>query len=373
MLNYDELLEAATKRKVRRRSIINYSESDDEQKVKKTRQKRVWTCTKCPGAFITSRKLREHRKTHRKDDLDTQYNYMYDETRNVFSCYGCDVETNTKEEIEEHVLLHEEKFTCDVCNETFVKPYEYSSHLYSHDQTKGFRCPYCKYATSRRTAIVIHINTFHLRKFIYTCELCGKGFNDCVLYKEHSNIHEGVRPFKCVVCEKDFPFSSYLNSHQIRNHKVTIDGIAGANQCLVCSKNFSRKSVLENHMKRHENIKVVHEKKHLCDICGKGFAQTEKLRIHYRVHTGVKPYTCSYCAKSFTKRDYLVMHERVHSGERPYSCEHCGKRFNQSAPLRLHVRSHTGERPYICHLCNNGYISRGVLNLHLKNCPGSSV
>lgn len=335
----------------------------------------MWSCRKCHESFATSRQLREHRKTHRKEENDAQYEYKYDDHKNVFLCYTCDVEVSTQEEIEEHILVHAEKFVCQICDQTFLKPYEFACHMYNHDQSKGFRCPFCNHETNRRTAISIHINTYHLRKFIYTCKLCGKGFNDCLLYKEHSNIHEGIKPFQCVVCTKEFAFSSYLTTHQIRNHRVAIDGVVGTNQCYVCSKSFSRKNTLEKHIKRHQSLseKRIHEKKHLCDVCGKGFARSEKLRIHYRVHTGVKPYTCSYCAKSFTKKDYLIMHERVHSGEKPYSCEYCGKCFNQGAPLRLHIRSHTGERPYKCHFCNNGFISRGVLNLHLRSCTGIST
>ncbi|XP_031356773.1 zinc finger protein 234-like [Photinus pyralis] len=341
----------------------------DSSPAKRNRTGRIWNCKKCSEKFDTSRRLREHRKLHRKDDNVAQYNYKYDDKKGVFICFTCDAEWETKDKIESHVLEHEEKFVCDICSETFVKPYEYSTHLFNHDQSKGFGCPFCKYTTPRRTAIMIHINTYHLRKYIYTCTLCGKGFNDCVLFKEHHNVHQGIKPFRCVVCGKEFAFSSYLTSHQVRNHQVTIDGMIGTNQCCVCSKRFTRQNSLEKHMRQHVVIgeKKVFEKKHLCDICGKGFSRTEKLRIHYRVHTGVKPYACSYCDKSFTKRDYMIMHERVHSGEKPYSCQYCGKCFNQGAPLRLHVRSHTGERPqpgHTCPVCQKTYTSNGVLRAH---------
>ncbi|KAF2879547.1 hypothetical protein ILUMI_26631 [Ignelater luminosus] len=379
----NEYTESATSRpKTRKRKLINYKEmfyssqedeTNDALKEDKESQKCTWSCKKCPEVFSSSTKLRKHRKVHRREDNDEECNYKYDDSRNIFICYSCDVETDTKEEIEKHVLIHEDKFVCKTCGESFIKPMDYSCHLYKHDQSKGYQCAFCKYTTNIRTVIKLHINTYHLRKFMYTCKLCGKGFNDNVIYKEHQNIHEGIRPFQCIVCNKDFPFSSYLTTHQIRNHTVTIDGIIGTNQCHVCYKRFTRNKALEMHVKRHESMKErkVTERRHLCDICGKGFGCSEKLTVHYRVHTGVKPYTCSYCAKSFTKKDYLIMHERVHSGEKPYSCEYCGKSFNQGAPLRLHIRIHTGERPYICHLCNNRFISRGVLNLHIKKCPGS--
>lgn len=163
----------------------------------------------------------------------------------------------------------------------------------------------------------------------------------------------------------------YLYTHQIRTHRVTIDGQILPNQCLYCNRKYSKPETLEKHVEEVHMKVGPHEKKHLCDTCGKGFAQHSKLTMHKRVHTGYKPYSCKYCDKCFTKKDYLVMHERVHSGEKPYSCEYCGKCFSQGAPLRIHQRIHTGEKPYECSLCLLRFSSRGALNMH-KNCSSTS-
>lgn len=332
-----------------------------------------WFCKKCPMVFTKVRLLREHRKEHHeKESNDVEHSYKYDEDQEIYSCNTCDAQCSSKEEIEKHIKGHEEQFRCLECNLGFSKAYNYATHMYEHSEDKMFRCPLCQYTTLRRTCLLTHVNRMHLQKFPYKCETCGKGFTDVVLHKEHINEHLGIRPFTCVVCDKGFPFSRYLLSHQVRNHRVTIEGTIMPNQCSVCLRIFGKHTTMMKHyMNRHERA-VPHEKRHLCDICGKGFAAKDKLKVHYRVHTGVKPYSCSYCEKSFTKKDYLVMHERVHSGEKPYVCKYCGKCFNQGAPLRIHERSHTGERPYVCHLCHNGYISKGALNLHFKTCPGST-
>ncbi|XP_025830256.1 zinc finger protein 585B-like [Agrilus planipennis] len=344
-------------------------------KKKQTRMRRIWKCTKCPEEFDTNRKLRVHRKIHQKNKYEeTKYSYILDTVKDIYCCMTCDVECTTKEDIQRHVLTHEEHYTCEICNLTFSEPYKYATHMFVHSKDHFFKCPLCdSYKTPKRTCLLSHINTFHLKRFIYTCSTCGKGFNDCVQFKEHNNIHQGIRPFQCIVCGKDFPFSVYLHTHQVRNHRVSIDGVIGTNQCYVCMRSCANPQTLKRHIKKHakEGEKGGREKKHLCDMCGKGFAVKYKLILHYRTHTGVKPYSCSYCAKSFTKRDYLVMHERIHSGEKPYSCEYCGKCFNQTAPLRVHIRSHTGERPFVCHICNSGFISKGSLNIHIKRCTGN--
>jgi KRAB domain-containing zinc finger protein len=353
----------------------NLSSGDETPKTRRLKRNynanKTWPCKKCDQTFETLRLLRQHRKTHTVEDITEQHTYKFDEVQEIYICNTCSAEYQEREEIEKHIKTHEEMFECPVCQEKFQKAYNYGTHMAIHSDDKLFRCPQCSYKTPKRTGLLIHINYVHLRKFYYVCTTCGKGFNDVVLFKEHDNEHQGVRPFVCVVCNKDFAYSRYLLTHQVRYHRVGIEGKLLPNQCNVCNKVFSKVATLERHFKeKHSVAKLPHEKKHLCDLCGKGFAQKNKLRIHYRVHTGVKPYTCSYCAKSFTKKDYLVMHERVHSGEKPYSCEYCGKCFSQGAPLRIHLRTHTGERPYVCQFCGAGFTSRGALNIHCKSCTG---
>ena len=256
-----------------------------------------------------------------------------------------------------------------ICQESFKSPYKCSVHQQKHREGSSFRCPLCSYQTLRISSILQHINRQHLKKFLYNCNYCGKGFQDGLTFKEHENHHLGAKPFVCVVCEKEFAFSRYLQLHQTRYHTVTIAGTLLKNQCPVCRKVFSKSITLEKHTKAHKRTGP-REKVHLCDNCGKGFATKTKLTEHYRVHTGDKPFVCSYCEKSFTKRDYLVLHERIHSGEKPYMCQFCRKCFNQDASLRIHVRIHTGERPYICQICKGGFISRAAMKVHQKNCRG---
>ncbi|KAI4471606.1 zinc finger protein [Holotrichia oblita] len=346
---------------------------------RKTKQKGcIWSCKQCDLKFETRRYLTEHRrKSHKKTTHmhtfkdNVIYKYLFNKTTNLYSCKTCDHETKDKDEIKEHVLTHEEKFECTMCKETFYDAYKYCLHVKKHDEIdRDYKCPLCNYATPRRTSISQHINMTHLKKYLYNCQFCGKGFCDVMIYKEHENMHlGGGEPIRCVVCQKTYSFTRNLIQHQIKIHKVPILGVLAKNQCRVCKRIYSKTSTLENHMKIHDRS-VPKPKTHLCDTCGKGFAQRSKLVLHHRVHTGYKPHKCSYCSKCFTQREYLVMHERVHSGEKPYCCVYCGKCFNQEAPLRIHVRTHTGEKPYVCRLCSRAFVSNASLKLHLTKCAG---
>ncbi|XP_056630622.1 gastrula zinc finger protein XlCGF26.1-like isoform X3 [Diorhabda sublineata] len=343
----------------------------------KRQEHKVWTCRRCLEEFMSRRELTDHTKTyHPEENKEIQHTFKFDEEQEIYTCSTCSAEYQSQKEVEEHISkIHEEFYTCDVCQHTATKAYKFALHMKIHSADDTYTCPLCSYNTLRRTCLQTHINRVHYHKFYYTCPTCGKGFNDSVIFKEHNNEHLGIKPFVCVVCNKCFVYSRYMLIHQTRYHTVHIEGTLHKTQCSICLKVFSKVTTLLKHIttKHSANPAEKPEKRHLCDMCGKGFGTSDKLKIHYRIHTGDKPFACRYCEKRFTKKDYLIMHERVHTGEKPYPCMYCGKCFNQAASLRIHVRGHTGERPYICQFCNGGYISRGSLNLHLKICNGIAV
>ena len=73
----------------------------------------------------------------------------------------------------------------------------------------------------------------------------------------------------------------------------------------------------------------------------KAFVESGDLKKHVRVHTHDRPYKCSSCPATFTQSSSLRVHERVHKGVR-YTCDQCHHQFTRNYFLQQHKRRHVG-------------------------------
>ncbi|XP_063079391.1 zinc finger protein Xfin [Engraulis encrasicolus] len=53
-----------------------------------------------------------------------------------------------------------------------------------------------------------------------------------------------------------------------------------------------------------------------CAICYKTFQVPSKLKRHYVIHTGHRPFQCSICSKTFTQSAHLKTHQLIHTKEK---------------------------------------------------------
>ena len=51
-------------------------------------------------------------------------------------------------------------------------------------------------------------------------------------------------------------------------------------------------------------------------------------------------YVCKTCGHGFTRPSHLKIHERIHTGLRPFVCSFCGRSFNQKCNLKKHIWAH---------------------------------
>ena len=114
-----------------------------------------------------------------------------------------------------------------------------------------------------------------------------------------------------------------------------------------CAKSYTRKSRLQDHINsvHLKNIRFVCRE----PTCRKEFLDHGNLKIHQRLHSGVKPYPCRYCPKCFSTLGNRKDHERRHLIckyicystfiYRPYSCQFCSKSFYRRYLLVNHISS----------------------------------
>nr|XP_029529545.1 gastrula zinc finger protein XlCGF48.2-like [Oncorhynchus nerka] len=142
------------------------------------------------------------------------------------------------------------------------------------------------------------------------------------------------------------PFNQLLNSKDQRANAQGGGATSGDSKekwfpCMFCNKGFSCPQKVDIHQRVHTGVKPFS-----CTQCHMHFAQASSLKRHQRVHTGVKPFSCTQCHMRFAQTGDLKRHQRVHTGEKPYSCPQCEKRFSHQHHLKIHLKVHTGERPF---------------------------
>lgn len=92
------------------------------------------------------------------------------------------------------------------------------------------------------------------------------------------------------------------------------------------------------------NVPTIHEvkcdiiAKYKCSVCSRVFKQKCDLVVHFRTHTGERPYVCQICSKAFRQRQHLKEHVVVHSSEKPFMCRFCTERFRLVRYLKRHYK-----------------------------------
>ena len=128
--------------------------------------------------------------------------------------------------------------------------------------------------------------------------------------------------FKCFLNKKR------RNSNLVKCFKCPIED---------CENLFETKEELEMHNKSHKEKNIFS-----CNKCDKQFMQEKNLQKHFKVHCFlVKKYICPYpgCGKKFTALYNQKIHYRVHTGERPYTCDVCGKDYYDRANYKYHIKT----------------------------------
>ncbi|XP_061727174.1 gastrula zinc finger protein XlCGF26.1-like isoform X2 [Cydia pomonella] len=222
----------------------------------------------------------------------------------------------------------------------------------------------------------------------YKCEFCGISFVTKDVFEEHNQRHqESHSPHECPLCRLRFSTALVLSQHVLAHARRFTCRLCGAvvtrysdceshrrkcgqaspGVCSLCGKIFTNQNSLDNHVR---GVHYRKEKKFVCSYCNQKFQTKQRLAIHTRTHTGLKPYTCELCGRSFAANSNLRNHLAAHAQARPHYCVECDKSYKTRKGLRRHLlegASHVGKKTHSCHHCLKSFTSEKLLASHISS------
>ncbi|XP_078071929.1 zinc finger protein ZFAT isoform X5 [Mustelus asterias] len=204
----------------------------------------------------------------------------------LYYCSQCSYSSITKNCLKRHVVQKHSNIqlrcSSEGCGYTTADKYKLQAHQRNHSELdkKTYTCPVCEKSFSDDRLIKSHITTYHPEVPMSTIsEILGKRVQLKGLI--------GKRAVKCPYCDCYFR----KNGTDLQRHIWAHEGVKPF-KCSVCEYATRSKSNLRAHMNRHST-----EKTHLCDLCGKKFKSKGSLKSHKLLHTadgGVKCPVCSF-------------------------------------------------------------------------------
>ncbi|XP_049710173.1 zinc finger protein ZFAT isoform X2 [Elephas maximus indicus] len=322
-------------------------------------------CEYCGKLFWYQVHFDMHVRTHTREHL--------------YYCSQCHYSSITKNCLKRHVIQKHSnillKCPTDGCDYSTPDKYKLQAHLKVHTELdkRSYSCPVCEKSFSEDRLIKSHIKTNHPEVSMSTIsEVLGRRVQLKGLI--------GKRATKCPYC--DFYFMK--NGSDLQRHIWAHEGVKPF-KCSLCEYATRSKSNLKAHMNRHST-----EKTHLCDMCGKKFKSKGTLKSHKLLHTADgKQFKCTVCDYTAAQKPQLLRHMEQHASFKPFRCAHCHYSCNISGSLKRHYnRKHpneeytnvgTGELAaealvqqggMKCPVCSFVYGTKWEFNRHLKNKHG---
>ncbi|XP_062547840.1 zinc finger protein 558-like isoform X2 [Armigeres subalbatus] len=289
-------------------------------------------CNGCGEEFSTDFELNQHIQFCVSQPKAEGFNLQISNVvgRVDLSCYICNKMFSTMQELKYHESTHSNtnSMKCNFCLQTFTCSRTLKFHMDQHKVKNTlpdgrFKCDLCDATFKLYGNLIIHRRS-HTGERPYACNICGRAFSTSSNMKTHMNVvHSQDRPYKCQQCYKSFNSEPRLRSH-LETHSYALAGVA-----------------MGSSSSESAGPAGGGELSSTCKICNKTFSHPSYLTIHYRVHTGERPYQCKFCSSAFATSGNLKVHMRIHATQkvRPYKCNMCTKSFLHASNLSVHKKT----------------------------------
>jgi len=177
-------------------------------------------------------------------------------------------------------ILQKDPPKCSVCGMVFRLTYLLTRHKYVHLTVKAFQCLYCGNRYQHYRGLFEHKricnqNLERDSERIYTCSICGKGFDRKFSMTRHEAKHSNSKMHTCDFCRKAIEVKSSLITHKLICEKRDVAGKYF--DCVQCGELFTSKYKLRRHCLSHSE-----EKSFKCQICNRPFKHKESLQRHHK-------------------------------------------------------------------------------------------
>jgi len=243
-----------------------------------------------------------------KDMLFQFMKFNTDHKKNIFKCSLCTFTARKRGSIFTHIKsLHKNEIISSTNSKIEFK-YDCGNSeckiLYGVLEGKKFWCTKCNELAMlpQPRKRKFEIKEKSTDKTYKLCPECGMSVTNL---KHHLNNVHYVEKQTCSSCGKMLKSLIALKTHMKQEHEKV--------PCAQCGKLYGS-SAMTRHI--HSAHTPNDQKKFRCDVCGKGFSNSQNLQDHNNIHTGEKPYKCKFCSASFASKGTHAMHQRGHLGHR---------------------------------------------------------
>ena len=184
--------------------------------VETTTKKRKLGREKSPEA---SAKICENVKLKKKNVGDVRAS----KEKRIFSCDKCPASFTVKNSLVIHMRDHtgEKPYICPTCGKRFKASVSLGSHMLAHSTGRQFPCVVCGKCYKRKSDFRNHVKRNHQ---LFKCNDCNKMFVSEGHLAEHRWKHTGEKPYSCEHCPKKFVneiFSSVIGSNMKSSLKIS--------------------------------------------------------------------------------------------------------------------------------------------------------